>query len=57
MFIVDMSHSLSELSIRLKRLLAPPGNGYRSETGGLMDALRVLTPEEGDTVLRQRWPR
>ena len=57
MFIVDMSHSLSELSIRLKRLLAPPGSGYRSETGGLMDALRVLTPEEGDIGLRQRWPR
>ena len=38
----------SELSIRLRRLLEPPGSGYRSETGGLMDALRVLTPEQSD---------
>ena len=43
-----MSHSLSELSIRLQRLLDPPGSGYRSETAGLLDALRVLTPEKGD---------
>ena len=39
---------LLELSIRLQRLLEPPGSGYRSETGGLMDALRVLTPEQSD---------
>ena len=45
---INMSHSLSELSIRLKRLLYPPGSGYRSETGGLMGALRVLTPDKGD---------
>ena len=45
---IDMSHSLSELSIRLQRLRDPPGSGYRSETGGLMDALRVLTPEKSD---------
>jgi Zn-dependent M16 (insulinase) family peptidase len=31
---------------RLQRLLHPPGSGYRSETGGLMDALRVLTPQQ-----------
>ncbi|KII93562.1 hypothetical protein PLICRDRAFT_49603 [Plicaturopsis crispa FD-325 SS-3] len=29
-----------------QRLLDPPGSGYRSETGGLMDALRVLTVEQ-----------
>ena len=38
----------SELFIRLRRLLEPPGSGYRSETGGVMDALRVLTPEQSD---------
>ena len=32
--------------LRLQRLLDPPGSGYRSETGGLMAALRVLTPEQ-----------
>jgi hypothetical protein len=47
---IDVSFTLgnSELSIRLQRLLDPPGSGYRSETGGLMDALRVLTPEKSD---------
>jgi len=30
----------------MQRLLDPPGSGYRSETGGLMEALRVLTPEQ-----------
>lgn len=29
----------------LQRLLDPPGSAYRSETGGLMEALRRLTPE------------
>lgn len=24
----------------------PPGSGYRSETGGLMEALRVLTADQ-----------
>ena len=42
------SDLLSELTIRLQRLLDPPGSGYRSETGGLMEALRVLTPEQSD---------
>jgi len=45
---IDMSDSLSGLCIRLQRILDPPGSGYRSETGGLMDALRVLTPEQSD---------
>lgn len=35
---------------RLQRLLDPPGSGYRSETGGLMHALRVLTPEQSKCV-------
>jgi len=30
----------------MQRLLDPPGSGYRSETGGLMESLRVLTPEQ-----------
>ena len=41
----------SELSFRsLQRLLDPVGSGYRSETGGLMDALRVLTPQQSGLV-------
>ncbi|KAF8640945.1 hypothetical protein AX17_000592 [Amanita inopinata Kibby_2008] len=34
------------MALRLQRLLDPPGSGYRSETGGLMDALRVLTADQ-----------
>ncbi|KAJ7169964.1 Metalloenzyme, LuxS/M16 peptidase-like protein [Mycena filopes] len=34
------------MGLRLQRLLDPPGNAYRSETGGLMEALRVLTVEQ-----------
>ncbi|KAF8898648.1 Metalloenzyme, LuxS/M16 peptidase-like protein [Infundibulicybe gibba] len=34
------------MALSLQRLLDPPGSGYRSETGGLMEALRVLTPEQ-----------
>ena len=29
----------------------PLGSGYRSETGGLMKALRVLTPEQSNYSL------
>ena len=43
-----MSHSLTGLSIRFGELLYPPGSGYRSKPGGLMDDIRVLTPEKGD---------
>jgi hypothetical protein len=43
-----ISDLLLELSISLQRLLEPPGSAYRSETGGLMTALRVLTPEQSD---------
>lgn len=33
-------------SCRLQRTLFPEGSGYRSETGGLMQALRKLTVEQ-----------
>ena len=50
------SDLLSELSTRLQRLLEPPGSGYRSETGGLMEALRVLTPEQSDDCFQTALP-
>ncbi|KAL0951071.1 hypothetical protein HGRIS_007809 [Hohenbuehelia grisea] len=34
------------MALRSQRLLDPPGSAYRSETGGLMEALRVLTVEQ-----------
>ncbi|TFK30528.1 cytoplasmic protein [Coprinopsis marcescibilis] len=34
------------MALKLQRLLHPVGSAYRSETGGLMEALRVLTPEQ-----------
>ncbi|KAI0778573.1 Metalloenzyme, LuxS/M16 peptidase-like protein [Trametes elegans] len=34
------------MALRMQRLLNPPGSAYRSETGGLMEALRVLTVEQ-----------
>jgi len=34
------------MSLQAQRLLNPPGSGYRSETGGLMEALRKLTVEQ-----------
>lgn len=34
------------MALRLQRLLDPPGSAYRSETGGLMEALRVLTVDQ-----------
>lgn len=33
---------------RSQRILFPPGSAYRSETGGLMEALRVLTVEQSN---------
>ena len=36
---------------RMKRLVDAPGSGYRSETGGLMAALRILTPERSGLSL------
>ncbi|KAI9460971.1 Metalloenzyme, LuxS/M16 peptidase-like protein [Lactarius psammicola] len=34
------------MSLQAQRLLNPPGSAYRSETGGLMEALRKLTVEQ-----------
>jgi len=34
------------MSLRMQRLLYPQESAYRSDTGGLMDALRVLTIEQ-----------
>ncbi|KAF7306997.1 hypothetical protein MIND_00492500 [Mycena indigotica] len=34
------------MALQAQRLLDPPGNAYRSETGGLMEALRVLNVEQ-----------
>ncbi|KAK2461846.1 hypothetical protein APHAL10511_006309 [Amanita phalloides] len=34
------------MALRLQRRLDPPGSGYRSETGGLMESLRVLTADQ-----------
>jgi Zn-dependent M16 (insulinase) family peptidase len=38
------------MELRRQRLLNPPGSAYRSETGGLMEALRVLTVEQSKLV-------
>ncbi|KIK71096.1 hypothetical protein GYMLUDRAFT_147646 [Collybiopsis luxurians FD-317 M1] len=34
------------MALHVQRLLYPPGSAYRSETGGLMEALRKLTVEQ-----------
>ncbi|KAI0080089.1 hypothetical protein K474DRAFT_1590638 [Panus rudis PR-1116 ss-1] len=34
------------MALRMQRLINPPGSAYRSETGGLMEALRSLTVEK-----------
>ncbi|KAF9229385.1 hypothetical protein BS17DRAFT_771387 [Gyrodon lividus] len=34
------------MALRSQRILYPPGSAYRSETGGLMEALRVLTVDQ-----------
>ncbi|PFH54559.1 hypothetical protein AMATHDRAFT_123 [Amanita thiersii Skay4041] len=34
------------MALQLQRMLDPPGSAYRSETGGLMEALRVLTAQQ-----------
>ncbi len=36
---------------RAQRLLDPPGCAYRSETGGLMEALRVLSVEQSTVLM------
>ncbi|KAF8844003.1 hypothetical protein BDN67DRAFT_895938 [Paxillus ammoniavirescens] len=34
------------MALRSQRILYPPGSAYRSETGGLMEALRILTVDQ-----------
>ena len=41
----DQNSSYELMALRAKRLMFPEGNGYRSETGGLMERLRVLSPD------------
>ncbi|KAI0023672.1 Metalloenzyme, LuxS/M16 peptidase-like protein [Xylariomycetidae sp. FL0641] len=42
-----VQHTSTELmDIRARRLLYPENVGFRYETGGMMDALRVLTPQK-----------
>jgi Zn-dependent M16 (insulinase) family peptidase len=36
-------------NLELQRLANPEGSAYRSETGGLMEALRVLTVEDSES--------
>lgn len=37
-------------ALQQQRLFYPPNSAYRSETGGLMEALRKLTAEESELV-------
>jgi hypothetical protein len=39
-----------EVFISMQRLLNPPGSAYRSETGGLMEALRVLAVDQSEAL-------
>ena len=39
-------HRLLMLMKRAQRMLYPPSSAYRSETGGLMSMLRVLTAQQ-----------
>jgi hypothetical protein len=43
-------HCRSCSSLSSQRLLYPPGSAYRSETGGLMSALRVLSVEQSESI-------
>ena len=45
-FHINQSICLLKNTNSMQRLLNPPGSAYRSETGGLMEALRVLTVEQ-----------
>jgi Zn-dependent M16 (insulinase) family peptidase len=38
------------MEVARQRLLYPSGSAYRSETGGLMEALRVLTVEQSQSI-------
>lgn len=37
-------------ALALQRLANPAGSAYRSETGGLMEALRVLTIDDSQSL-------
>lgn len=41
------------MQLRLQRSLFNKKSGYRSETGGLMEALRQLTPQAGASTREQ----
>jgi hypothetical protein len=43
--------------LRAQRLLNPPASAYRSETGGLMEALRKLSVEQSDQLLSLSYAR
>jgi hypothetical protein len=45
------------MPLRAQRLLNPPASAYRSETGGLMEALRKLTVEQSDLFLSFSYAR
>jgi Zn-dependent M16 (insulinase) family peptidase len=50
-YVADPRQLYSDLifnTLRAQRLLNPPESAYRSETGGLMNALRKLTVEQSD---------
>ena len=38
--------SMDLMSLRMQRLINPVDSAYRSETGGLMEALRVLNVQQ-----------
>lgn len=40
--------SMDLMSLRMQRLINPVGSAYRSETGGLMEALRVLNVQQSE---------
>lgn len=46
LFHINLPGFSTDVSFSQQRLMDPPGSAYRSETGGLMEALRRLTPEQ-----------
>lgn len=40
--------SMDLMSLRMQRLINPAVSAYRSETGGLMEALRVLNVQQSE---------
>ena len=43
-----LSFGTDKLAYSVQRLMNPEGSAYRSETGGLMEALRKLTVEQSE---------